>query len=292
MQKLTDSHLQRCYIGLTQWQHSAWHETVLARGKKQHILNAYTRHFSSVEGNSTFYGLPKVETIEQWRTESTEQFKFCFKFPQSITHQHQLRHCETETTEFLHRLNPLGDKLGLLCIQLPERFDHNALPDLSLFLESLPSAFEYTVEIRNLCFFDKADTEKAFNQLLLKHNVNRSTFDTRALFADPASDPISLKAKSHKPQLPVHAIATGNSPMVRFISAQKWTDSTCYLEPWINKAIRWMDEGKTPYFFFHTPDNAEAPELANYYVNLLEQHRPDCCLFSPWQQPKSQSTLF
>lgn len=292
MHKKTDTPQHRCYIGLTQWQHSAWHDTVLARGKHQHILNAYAQHFSSVEGNSTFYGLPKAETVTQWDVESTNNFKFCFKFPQTITHQHQLKHCDTETTEFLNRLSPLEAKLGLLCIQLPEKFDQHALQYLSAFLDSLPSTFEYAVEIRNLCFFNKGDTERAFNQLLLKHNVNRISFDTRALFANSAADPISLKAKSHKPQLPVHALATGHSPMVRFISAQKWIDSTSYLQPWIRKAITWMDEGKTPYFFFHTPDNAEAPELANYFVHLLEQHKPGCCIYTPWQQPESQSALF
>lgn len=283
---------QRCYIGLTQWQHSAWQASLLLRSRHQHLLNAYSRHFSSVEGNSTFYALPQADTINQWKIESSDTFKFCFKFPQQITHQRQLKHCANETVEFLNRIKPLEEKLGLLCIQLPENFNLNALENLSKFLETLSSDFEYAVEIRNLCFFDKKETEKTFNQLLYRHNINRISFDTRALFTSQANDIHTLKAQAHKPKLPVHAITTGNSPMVRFISAQDWLSSHSYLEPWVNKATQWIKEGKTPYFFFHTPDNAHAPELASLFVSLLEEQLLNCCLFSPWPSAKEQPSLF
>lgn len=283
---------QRCYIGLTQWQHAAWQENILQRSQNEHILKVYSRHFSSVEGNSTFYGLPKADTVKIWTEESDPTFRFCFKFPQQITHRNHLRSTTKETNAFLNRLQPLQEQLGLLCIQLPSSFDSDHLPTLSNFLLNLPEGFNYGVEVRNLCFFDKQETEREFNQLLAKHNVSRISFDTRALFNDPSDDPISLKAKMHKPKLPVHAIATSKHPMVRFITPLDWELGTDYLTPWVNKAIHWMDEGKTPFFFFHTPDNAEAPELAAYFVNQLEQRRPGSCLFSPWQPVKKQDNLF
>jgi uncharacterized protein YecE (DUF72 family) len=80
--------------------------------------------------------------------------------------------------------------------------------------------------------------------------------------------------------------------MVRFITPLNWTLGTDYLTPWINKAIQWMDEGRSPFFFFHTPDNADAPELAAYFVQQIEQKRPESCLFTPWPTVKKQSTLF
>lgn len=291
MQSLNPSQ-PSCYIGLTQWQHSAWQETILARRRQQHILNAYSHYFSSVEGNSTFYGLPKVDTVKQWKKEAADHFRFCFKFPQLITHERQLQHSLTETTEFLNRISILESKLGLLCIQLPESFNYQNLGSLSNFLDTLPHSFEYAVEVRNLCFFNKGKEEKELNQILSKHAVNRISFDTRPLFANTANDIASLKAQKHKPKVPVHALTTGNSPMVRFISAQDWQSSIAYLEPWINKAVNWISEGKTPYFFFHTPDNAEAPELARFFVQLLEQKIPGCCIFKPWIDSEKQSALF
>ena len=283
---------QHSYIGLTQWQHAAWQQNLPKRSPSEHILKTYSRHFSSVEGNSTFYGLPKIDTVKRWVDEADKEFRFCFKFPQQITHLNHLKSSEQETLAFLNRLAPLHEQLGLLCIQLPASFDEHNLQALSDFLIKIPKEFNYAVEVRNTCFFDKGETEKYFNQLLATYDINRISFDTRGLFHDPSEDPISLKAKMHKPKLPVHAIATSKYPMVRFITPLDWELGTDYLTPWINKAIHWMDEGKTPFFFFHTPDNAEAPELAAYFVNQLEKQRPGSCLFNPWLPAKKQDNLF
>lgn len=282
-----------CYIGLPQWQHSAWQEGLLQRSTQVHALKAYSRHFSSVEGNTTFYGLPKADSVKLWYRETPEHFKFCFKFPQQITHRNMLRHANQDTLEFLRVISHLQEKAGLLCIQLSADFSAEALPSLKDFLQQLPDTFDYAIEVRHLDFFNKGKSEQCFNQLLLKHQINRISFDTRALFAHPANDPISLTAKEHKPQVPVHAIATGNQPMIRFITPldRLWAED--YLTPWINKAIQWLDEGKTPYFFFHTPDNAEAPELAKQFVERIEALRSESCLFTPWKRyDDSQSQLF
>lgn len=282
-----------CYIGLTQWQHADWQEGPLLRSSSIHPLHAYARYFSSVEGNTTFYGLPKSETVRLWNQETPEHFRFCFKFPQEITHRNQLLHCNSSTLEFLERLSPIHSKLGLLCIQLPASFSGKELPILERYLDSLPNDFSYGVEVRHLDFFNKNTEEKAFNQLLQSHNINRITFDTRALFAHPADDSVSLKAKEHKPQVPVHAVATGDHPMVRFITPMDWQWGTDYLNPWLDKAVHWLNEGKSPYFFFHTPDNGEAPELARWFVDQLNQKNPGKTLFEKWQDVKSeQAALF
>lgn len=279
-----------CFIGLTQWQHAAWQEQLLLRPASASSLSAYARYFSSVEGNTTFYGLPKPESVKLWHNDTPATFRFCFKFPQEITHKQQLRHCEKATTEFLNRLNPLHSKLGVLSIQLPAGFSTEALPVLAHFLSSLPSDFHYGVEVRHLDFFNKGDEEQAFNQLLQAHGINRITFDTRALFAHPADDAISLKAKEHKPQLPVHALATADQPLIRFITPLDWQWGCAYLQPWLDKAVLWLEQGKSPYFFFHTPDNAEAPALAKWFVEQLQQRCPDKVLFTAWQTSRTQQT--
>ncbi|MGH1463480.1 MAG: DUF72 domain-containing protein [Neptuniibacter sp.] len=279
-----------CYIGLTQWQHSDWQDGPLLRSSSVHPLHAYARYFSSVEGNTTFYGLPKPETVQLWNRETPENFRFCFKFPQEITHRNQLLNCQNSTVEFLERLTPIHSKLGQLCIQLPASFSSHELSILQQFLNILPDDFSYGVEVRHLDFFNKEDEEKAFNQLLQVHNINRITFDTRALFAHPADDAVSLKAKEHKPNVPVHAIATGSQPMIRFITPMDWQWGTTYLNPWLEKAVAWLNEGKSPYFFFHTPDNAEAPELARWFVGQLNEKTPGKTMFEEWQDVKSEQT--
>ncbi|PIE23618.1 MAG: hypothetical protein CSA60_04150 [Neptuniibacter caesariensis] len=281
-----------CYIGLTQWQHAAWQGHLLQRPSGTHVLSAYSRYFSTVEGNTTFYGLPKPETVEQWARESADQFRFCFKFPQQVTHKNQLRSCSQETTAFLQRLSPLQEKIGLLCIQLPASFSGDNLVALKQYLDTLPNDFSYAIEIRHHDFFAKGAIEREFNQLLMEKSINRISFDTRSLFAHPATDPVSLQAKEHKPKVPVHAIATATNPMLRLIAPLDWQWSRDYLVPWVGKLQTWLDEGRSPYIFLHTPDNAEAPELAAYFVEMIEEAKPDSCRFTPWQTYSTQGSFF
>jgi uncharacterized protein YecE (DUF72 family) len=52
-------------------------------------LQAYVQLFQSVEVNSTFYRIPKLETAEKWRSEADElnrQFEFSVKASKIITH--------------------------------------------------------------------------------------------------------------------------------------------------------------------------------------------------------------
>ena len=46
----------------------------------------YYQRFSTVETNSTFYNLPRLPTAERWRQESPQDFVFCVKAWQLITH--------------------------------------------------------------------------------------------------------------------------------------------------------------------------------------------------------------
>ena len=53
-------------------------------------LQAYARAFGLVEINSTFYGIPKIETAAKWRQQADEvrkSFEFTVKVSQIITHK-------------------------------------------------------------------------------------------------------------------------------------------------------------------------------------------------------------
>ncbi|WP_134798575.1 DUF72 domain-containing protein, partial [Shigella flexneri] len=71
-----------------------------------------TRHVNCVEGNTTLYALPKPEVVLRWREQTTDDFRFCFKFPATISHQAALRHCDDLVTEFLTRMSPLAPRIG------------------------------------------------------------------------------------------------------------------------------------------------------------------------------------
>ena len=281
--------LKTYYIGLPEWRHPDWY----AEGKNPKApLNIYAQHFSTVEGNTTFYALPDRQTVNNWNNAVPEGFRFCFKFPRAITHEAMLSHCTRDVTTYLQRLTPLENKLGILWLQMSNAFSPAYLPVLKRFLKQLPTDFNYGIEVRNVGFFGKDETEKQFNQLLAQQHVNRVMFDTRVLFANPAPDKDSQRACIEKPRLPLHVIATGDYPMLRFMSPMDINLSDAALEQWANKVVQWIEEGKTPYVFFHTPYKAPVPDLAQRFSVKLATRRADISPLELWERQPKQTTLF
>nr|WP_256558046.1 DUF72 domain-containing protein [Marinobacterium sedimentorum] len=263
-------------------------------GKAHHSsLQRYASHFSSVEGNSTFYALPGADTLQRWREETPEHFRFCLKLSQQISHRLQLRHCQDELRDFVDGISPLHDKLGQLFIQLPARFGPDGLETLAQFFTQLPEGFSYTLEVRHPAFFAKGEAERALNRLLIERGINRTLFDTRALFALPADDAATRDALQKKPRVPLHVIATAQAPMVRFISPLDYRSADPWLAPWVGKVASWLNEGREPYLFFHTPDNRESPLLAEHFARELATQCPDALGLTPWAHTvRLQETLF
>ena len=274
------------FIGLPQWQHADWYSAEI---KSPQALQHYAQSFSSVEGNSTFYGLPKASTIQRWNTEVSDTFRFCFKFPKSISHDAKLQHCWRELEQFFQRLEPLQGKIGILWLQMNQYFTPAELQQLAQFLHHLPEGFNYGIEVRHLGFFDKAEQERAFNRLLLEHAINRVMFDTRLFFKHLSNDPYSQDARHKKPRVPLHVLATSNTPMVRFISPIDVDLAETGLIQWAQKIIQWIDAGKTPYIFFHTPSNQYSPQLAQRFANKVAQLRPDIPALQLWSK-QAEST--
>mgnify|MGYP000442234730 CR=1 FL=1 len=231
-------------------------------------------------------------SIKQWALHTPDNFEFCFKFPRSISHSGQLLACEYLVEEFLERISPLEKRLGIVWLQLSQQFSADQLSSLSTFLSRLPKHLNYAVEVRNLHLFDKGTNEKTFNQILMQHQVNRVIFDTRCLFSNPAEDDETLDALYKKPRVPTHVIATGEQPMVRFISPRDTHLSYQSLMPWVKKTLQWIDEGKTPYLFFHTPGNEEAPQLAQWFSEQVHALRPESPSVVLWEREPRQASLW
>ncbi len=115
------------YIGLPQWSHPKWVRLGITS------LEEYARHFNCVEGNTTLYALPKPEIVTRWYEQTHDDFRFCFKFPATISHQAALRHCDDLSSEFFDRLAPLASRIGQYWLQLPATFGPRDLPGYGIF---------------------------------------------------------------------------------------------------------------------------------------------------------------
>lgn len=233
------------------------------------MLSQYAQHFNSVEGNTSFYADPSPSTLLRWASSVPDDFKFTFKFHRRFSHELKLINVHNELTAWLNLFAPILEKTGQIMLQLPSAFGPNDLPKLAQFISLLPKELNFGVEVRHPAFFQKGEAEIALNQLLMASNINRIAMDTRALFAVKANTEALIDAQQKKPHLPVHAIATSEQPMARFVIANLQSEYKTFYKPWLSKVKQWLDEGKTPYVFFHTADNREAPLLARQFCQDL-----------------------
>ncbi len=282
--------MPKIYLGLAQWHHSKWY---LNSESSDHSLKQYCDSFSSVEGNTSFYGIPSEKNLLSWSSQAAKGFKFCFKFPREISHKQRLTHCSRQVSEFLNRISLINQQLGVIWLQLDHHFGRDKLDLLEKFLATLPSDFNYGVEVRSLDYFRKDDVEQRFNHLLMQHDVDRVIFDTRSLFAHPEiNDEASVEAFRVKPKVPTHVIATGQCPMIRIIVPMDTSLGMVVLKQWATRVVQWVDEGKSPYVFLHTPDNVMAPRLALMFSELLQEKCRFPVRISLWNQESAQSNLF
>lgn len=113
-------------------------------------LEYYARYFPAVEVDSTFYFLPTAETVARWAESTPSSFRFACKLPRAITHACRLRDCTSEFNHFLRLMEPLGDKLQVVLVQLPSSFSPTeGRVALRSFFKQLPRDFRFAVEFRH-----------------------------------------------------------------------------------------------------------------------------------------------
>jgi uncharacterized protein YecE (DUF72 family) len=138
------------YLGNCGWSYADWEGTVYPPGTPPTgRLAEYVKHFTTVEIDSTFYGIPRGTTVERWRNVAPHGFLFAAKFPQEVTHERNLVDVRSEAEDFVHTMQALGDRLGPLLLQLPPDFTVEGMGVLEDFLTALPEGPQYAVEVRH-----------------------------------------------------------------------------------------------------------------------------------------------
>lgn len=82
-------------------------------------LERYGRRLDAAEINSSFYRPHRRATYERWAASVPETFRFSVKLPKSITHERRLRDCGELVERFAGEVTGLGEKFGVLLVQLP-----------------------------------------------------------------------------------------------------------------------------------------------------------------------------
>ena len=264
------------YLGLPLWANAHWKGSVFGeKAKPAEFLAQYAHVFNAVEGNTTFYAVPSAEMVQRWLASTPPHFRFSFKLPRSITHQHQLLHVAQETTAFLQRLAPLGERINGVMVQLPAGFSPDFLPLLQAFLRELPTDYHYAVEVRHPVFFTNSLVREQLNTVLRAAQVDRVIFDSRPVHAAPPLDEATREAQARKPRLPVQLDVTAQQPVLRYIGHPVLAENSAWLDRWVAQTARWLMAGFKPRIFIHTPTNDLAPWLAHQFHEQLRVKVPD-----------------
>lgn len=252
------------------WANRAWQGSVIAPGRKPaEFIADYAQALNTVEGNTTFYGLPKETTVRAWRDQTPPWFRFCFKFPKQISHVLQLQECRSEVDAFFQRLAPLERRLGPFFLQLPPHFQN--ISRLAMFLEDLPRDFNFAVEVRHPVFFQGGPLEQDFQSMLRDLNMDRVLFDTVRLMAFPSDDPDVKACQAKKPNVPRSLATTGLHPFLRYVGIPDIHQDSQGIHFWADQVAKWIAEGKKPYVFMHqVPEDDDAPELCRKFHNALQ----------------------
>lgn len=263
------------YLGCPMWANQAWKGSLYSADTPQaEFLKHYASVFNSVEGNTSFYADPDATTIARWATLLADDFRLQLKVPSRLSHTLANEPDANALQSWWQLLSPLHPFLGLVHLQLPKTTGPAQLNWLEQQLAILRPLTPVCVEVRHPQFFDKAEHEITLNRLLREYQCERVVLDSRALFSVAATTPALLDAQQKKPRLPVHAICLSDAPVVRFIGCDDLSTNQHFYQPWLNKIMAWLKEGKTPYLYFHTPDNRLAPQLARQFARDLQQLLP------------------
>jgi uncharacterized protein YecE (DUF72 family) len=84
-------------------------------------LERYARCLNAVEINSSFYRPHRRTTYQRWAQYVPDHFRFAVKVPKAITHEAGLADCHALLDRFADEVTGLGDKLGVLLVQLPPK---------------------------------------------------------------------------------------------------------------------------------------------------------------------------
>jgi uncharacterized protein YecE (DUF72 family) len=245
--------MAHAYVGTSGWNYKHWAEGVFyPHGLKQTVwLRYYSRYFSSVEVNNTFYRLPEKHVFEHWCENSPEGFIFSIKASRFYTHIKRLAEPQISLANFLENATGLGDKLGVILFQLPPHwgFQPDRLRGMLDYLDQqdfIPGV-RAALEIRDESWYNPS-----VFQMLDDHNVALALADKPGFAAEGPSTASFVFVRRHGPG----AMYASNYPEEA-------------LQQDAASMRSWMAEGKDVYIYFNNDLGGYAVRNAQRLKEIL-----------------------
>jgi uncharacterized protein YecE (DUF72 family) len=274
------------------WTHSPWQGRYLPHPlPPRDRLHAYASWCNAVEGNTTFYATPALDSVKSWAEQTAPDFRFLLKVPRVISHERHLADVADPLRGFLAAIEPLGQRVHALWVQLPPSFSPADVGTLAAFLRQLPQDYRYAVEVRHRAFFADPRSADSLERVLGDVSAEWVPFDTTVLFDKPPASDAEREAWTKKPRVPRRSRALTAHPLVRYIGRDDNELTAAGWQPWVDTVTGWLREGRSPTVFIHTPDNADALALARRFHQDVQTRLPELEPL-PEPLPTGPPTLF
>ena len=220
------------------------------------FLQFYSSKFNSVEIDSTYYRIPRVEIVKRWFKVTPEGFTFTAKFPQTVTHKGDLKERLANAGNFVEVMKNLDSKLGVLLLQFPYGFTPDDKEILFELLASLPGDIRFSVELRN----KKWLTEDDLFALLRQKNISFCLID--------------------HPWMPRKNIQTADFSYIRFLGDRKKIENDFSfvrferneeLQYWKDIVLEVISEGKECFCYFNNHYSGHAPTTATNLIQMISK---------------------
>lgn len=233
-----------------------WNKTDLKgfypKGTKDELAY-YSTQFNCIELNATFYRIFPQSTVEKWAEKTTEQFKFFPKVPQLISQFRRLKDCEGIVEEYLTSIGTLGEKLGMIFLQMPQNFTPKSFDDLENFITNWPKEYPLSLELRHEDWYENNEVAERLYHLLDANGISHVITDTAG-----------------RRDL-MHMRLTSPYAFIRYTGANHDTDYT-RMDDWLDRFEIWKNQGlKGFYFFVHQNLEKASPLLSAYFIEKLNK---------------------
>jgi uncharacterized protein YecE (DUF72 family) len=144
----------KLFVGTSGYSYKEWKGSFYPDDLSDKLfLQFYGSKLNSVEINNTFYRLPSESVVKSWGNQVPADFQFSIKASQKISHIKRIKDVADETEYLLRTIRTLGNRLGVVLVQLPPNMKKD-IERLKAFFRLLSGDVRVAFEFRNTSWFD------------------------------------------------------------------------------------------------------------------------------------------
>jgi uncharacterized protein YecE (DUF72 family) len=257
------------YVGTCGYAYKDWLGPFYpATARQSEMLPYYADTFRAVEIDASYYGVLKPETIAGMNTRTPQDFRFCFKVPQTVTHppDASVRRIHDDASAFVESVMPIVEarKFGCALVQFPNGFKPT---------ETTRTYFRRAID--------------ALQPLVLVAEFRNREWqvpETYDLLCELGVGWCNVDMPSYETLMHPSSDVTGPVGYVRFHgrnAAQWWTgdNRTRYdydyqpaeLEPWTDRVAEIDERVEQTYAFFNNHARGNAARNAEMFIDMLRE---------------------